>query len=250
MKNSTHPVRYDIREALLAYWIKIKQQFTSPWTKLVFLLSLTVLLTQQEFSFGLSMHSGDWFGGSTVTTTSSIYDMSGQNVSLLVNNEAYEPARDTRINDPKHRQRLAYIETYRAAAEAEMHAHGIPASITLAQGLLESGAGQSSLAKKANNHFGIKCFSQTCSRGHCTNFDDDTHKDFFIVYDSPEASYKSHSRVLSHSRYRKLFQLSMTDYKGWAKGLSKAGYATDPKYADKLISLVEEYGLDRYDVAQ
>jgi len=249
MKNSTHPVHYDIRKLLLAYWMRIKRQFTSPWTKLVFLLSLAVLFTQQDLSFGLSMHTGHWFASDSAYASASNLHVPGQNVSLLTASQPLAEE-DTRDEDPRHRLHLDYIDAYRAVAEAEMHEHGIPASRELAQGLLESGSGQSSLAQRANNHFGIKCFSRTCSRGHCTNFDDDTHKDFFIVYDSPEESYASHSRVLKHRRYRCLFDLAMTDYRGWARGLSEAGYATDPRYADKLIRLVEEYDLDQYDLAR
>jgi flagellum-specific peptidoglycan hydrolase FlgJ len=142
----------------------------------------------------------------------------------------------------------AYIAQYSPVAQAEMRQHGIPASITLAQGLLESNAGQSGLSKKCNNHFGIKCFSKRCKRGHCHNFTDDTHKDFFIRYDNVWASYKAHSAFLKQTpRYKKCFQLAKNDYKGWARGLAKAGYATDPRYAEKLIALVEQFDLGRFD---
>lgn len=144
--------------------------------------------------------------------------------------------------------RKMYIEKFAPIAKAEMEAHGIPASITLAQGLLESVAGTSKLATRTNNHFGIKCFKRTCKRGHCHNFEDDHHKDFFRNYDDPADSYRAHSDFLvSGSRYKKLFKLSPKDYKGWAKGLRKAGYATDKKYADKLISLIDRYELAKYD---
>ncbi|MFK8056215.1 MAG: glycoside hydrolase family 73 protein [Saprospiraceae bacterium] len=144
--------------------------------------------------------------------------------------------------------RKQYIETFAPIAKAEMKAHGIPASITLAQGLLESVAGTSRLATKTNNHFGIKCFKRSCKRGHCHNFEDDHHKDFFRNYTNPEDSYRAHSSFLvKGSRYKKLFKLSPKDYKAWAKGLRKAGYATDPKYAHKLISLIERHELAKYD---
>ncbi len=146
------------------------------------------------------------------------------------------------------RLRKHYIETFAPIAIAEMEAHGIPASITLAQGLLESVAGTSKLAQRTNNHFGIKCFKRSCKRGHCHNFEDDHHKDFFRNYEDPADSYRAHSAFLTNgSRYKKLFKLSPKDYKGWAKGLKKAGYATDPKYAHKLVSLIERYGLSKYD---
>lgn len=146
------------------------------------------------------------------------------------------------------RLRNTYIENYAPIAKAEMKAHGIPASITLAQGLLESVAGTSKLARRTNNHFGIKCFKRSCKRGHCHNFEDDHHKDFFRNYADPADSFRAHSDFLTKgSRYKKLFELSPKDYKGWAKELKRAGYATDPKYADKLISLIERYGLSGYD---
>ena len=135
-----------------------------------------------------------------------------------------------------------------ANAEHEMERHGIPVSITLAQGLLESNIGQSRLALENNNHFGIKCFSKSCKKGHCTNFNDDHHKDFFRKFSSVEESYAAHSKVLEKDRYRSLFRLKSNDYKGWARGLRKAGYATDPRYADKLIRIIEDLELYQFDV--
>lgn len=145
------------------------------------------------------------------------------------------------------RRQLAYIEEFAALAQAEKRAFGIPASITLAQGLLESGAGHSRLARENANHFGIKCFSKTCAKGHCSNFGDDHHKDFFRIYPSAAASYRAHSELLQGQRYRHLQQLHEEDYDGWAHGLKKAGYATDPRYAEKLIALIEQYRLYEYD---
>ncbi len=143
-----------------------------------------------------------------------------------------------------------YIERYAPVAEAEMRHFGIPASITLAQGLLESNAGDSPLARKTNNHFGIKCFSRTCKRGHCVNFTDDSHKDFFVRYDNAWSSFRAHSQFLKNSkRYAALFKLDPTDYRAWAHGLQRAGYATDPLYAEKLIAIVENLGLSRFDDA-
>jgi len=146
------------------------------------------------------------------------------------------------------RQCRDYIERYAPVAVAEMQKFGIPASITLAQGLLESNAGDSQLAQSTNNHFGIKCFSNKCKKGHCANFTDDTHKDFFVRYDNVWSSYRAHSAFLKNSRrYGQLFQLQPTDYRGWARGLAQAGYATDKMYADKLIALIQNLELDQYD---
>ncbi len=141
-----------------------------------------------------------------------------------------------------------YVQQYASVAVAEMQKFGIPASITLAQGLLESGVGQSRLAIISRNHFGIKCFSRTCKRGHCVNFADDTHKDFFVKYRSVWESYRAHSQLLKGTaRYQPLFRLAPTDFAGWAHGLSKYGYATDPKYAQKIIAIIRSLKLDRYD---
>ena len=127
-----------------------------------------------------------------------------------------------------------------------MYRTGVPASITLAQGLLESGYGLSELAVKGNNHFGIKCHNTWT--GAKVYHDDDTKGECFRKYDSPEESFRDHSDFLRYrDRYKFLFDLELTDYKGWAHGLRKAGYATDPKYPEKLIRLIEEHELYLYD---
>lgn len=141
----------------------------------------------------------------------------------------------------------AYVDRFYKVAIAEQKKYGIPASITLAQGLLESNIGKSKLAVNNNNHFGLKCFSKACKKGHCTNYNDDHHKDFFRNFKTAWESYRSHSILLSGKRYKHLKKLSPKDYKGWAKGLQKAGYATDKKYAQKLIRLIETVGLTKYD---
>jgi hypothetical protein len=139
-----------------------------------------------------------------------------------------------------------YINEYYKIAIVQQEEHGIPASITLAQGLLESGAGLSELARKSNNHFGIKCHNW---EGDKTYHDDDARGECFRKYDKVLDSYEDHSAFLKdRSRYAFLFQLSPTDYEAWAHGLKKAGYATDPSYAYKLISLIENYDLHNYDL--
>jgi flagellum-specific peptidoglycan hydrolase FlgJ len=141
-----------------------------------------------------------------------------------------------------------YVKRYAPIAVAEKRKFGIPASITLAQGLLESNAGESKLAKTTNNHFGMKCFSRRCRKGHCSNFTDDTHKDFFKKYTNVWGSFRAHSEFLEGAdRYNKLFKLPANDYEGWARGLSSAGYATDKKYGEKLIAIIQSLGLDKYD---
>lgn len=139
-----------------------------------------------------------------------------------------------------------YIDKYSALAVAEMYRSGVPASITLAQGLLESGNGQSELARKSNNHFGIKCHNNWT--GGRVYHDDDRKGECFRKYDHPYESYRDHSDFLRYrDRYKFLFDYKVTDYKAWAYGLKKAGYATDPAYPKKLIKLIEDYDLHEYD---
>ena len=139
-----------------------------------------------------------------------------------------------------------YIDKYSALAVSEMKRTGVPASITLAQGLVESGAGQSTLAVKGNNHFGIKCARSW--QGDRMYHDDDAKGECFRVYPSVEASFMNHSDFLRYQdRYKSLFDLDITDYKAWARGLKKAGYATNPQYAERLIKTIEDYRLYRFD---
>ncbi len=141
---------------------------------------------------------------------------------------------------------LAYIERYKNIATDKMVEYKIPASITLAQGILESGNGRSTLALKSNNHFGIKCHKGW--DGKKVYHDDDRRHECFRKYNNPEGSFDDHSKFLTtRGRYSFLFDLKEDNYKAWAKGLKKAGYATDRKYPTKLISLVEEYHLHQYD---
>ena len=139
-----------------------------------------------------------------------------------------------------------YIDTWKDIAVQQMLMHRIPASITMAQGILESGYGNSKLATKANNHFGIKCHSDW--KGKKVYHDDDKKGECFRKYPSAIESFEDHSAFLtSKSRYADLFELEITDYKGWAKGLRKAGYATNPKYPSLLIDLIERLDLDKLD---
>lgn len=141
---------------------------------------------------------------------------------------------------------FAYVNDFKEIAKGNMQNYGIPASIILAQGILESGAGRGDLAKRSNNHFGIKC--HTGWEGEKVYHDDDAAQECFRKYRDPAESYKDHALFLtSRSRYSSLFQLGKDDYEAWAKGLRKAGYATDPKYPEKLITYIERYNLHQYD---
>jgi flagellum-specific peptidoglycan hydrolase FlgJ len=139
-----------------------------------------------------------------------------------------------------------YITNFNEIAKQNMKLHGVPASITLAQGILESGAGKGKLALSANNHFGIKCHKGWT--GDSVKHDDDAEQECFRKYEQPQESYKDHSLFLtSRPRYASLFKLDRGDYQAWAKGLKAAGYATDVKYPDKLIGLIERFELYKFD---
>ena len=142
-----------------------------------------------------------------------------------------------------------YVEKYKSDAIREMQMFRVPASITLAQGMLESDNGNSALAVYANNHFGIKCHKEWTGETYVQ--DDDDTNECFRKYPTVYDSYVDHSQFLkTRKRYAQLFELKITDYKGWAKGLKAAGYATDPKYADRLIEIIERYKLNQYDTEE
>ena len=139
----------------------------------------------------------------------------------------------------------AYVATYAGIAKEEMKLYKVPASITLAQGILESGAGEGDLTRRANNHFGIKCHGW---EGGKVYHDDDERQECFRKYNDPKYSFRDHSLFLTErKRYAALFDLKPDDYKGWARGLRAAGYATDRRYPDKLIDIIERYQLFRFD---
>lgn len=139
-----------------------------------------------------------------------------------------------------------YVANFNEIAKSNMKTHGIPASIILAQGILESGAGKGKLAQSANNHFGIKCHKGWT--GDSVKHDDDAEQECFRKYNQPSESYKDHSLFLTtRTRYANLFKLDKGDYQSWARGLKAAGYATDVKYPDKLIGLIERFELYKYD---
>ena len=146
----------------------------------------------------------------------------------------------------RNQRYVEYINKYSGLAVDQMKRYKIPASITISQGLLESGAGQSTLSQKSNNHFGIKCPGNWS--GKTVRHNDDAPNECFRAYDDPRESYEDHSKFLtSGSRYAFLFNLDITDYKGWARGLKQAGYATDPSYANRLITIIETYELYQFD---
>ena len=150
------------------------------------------------------------------------------------------------IVDEKSEYCRKYVERFAKVAIAEMEKYGIPASITLAQGLLETNAGDSRLSNESNNHFGIKCKTK-CLGCTCRNYKDDDVYDMFRVFDSAWESYREHSLLLSGKRYKHLKAAGTKNYKKWAYGLKAAGYATDAKYAEKLVQIIEELDLYQFD---
>ena len=168
---------------------------------------------------------------------------------IVINAKTEEPKVRTKKEDVPETAPLnaveRYVLKYNGIAMDEMRTSKIPASITLAQGILESGSGEGRLSVKANNHFGIKCHGWS---GKKIYHDDDRSQECFRKYDYAHSSFRDHSEFLmGRARYAKLFDLRPDDYRGWAKGLRAAGYATDRKYPDKLISLIKRYNLDTYD---
>ncbi len=165
--------------------------------------------------------------------------------------ELRTPKKEVRVSDaapmvPKikidNAKVKAYVNRFLHVAKAEEKKYGIPMEIALAQGIIESRSGSSTLAVRANNHFGIKCFSKKCGPGHCINHADDHSKDFFRKYGNAWESWRAHSILLSSGRYKKLHKYGK-DWRAWAEGLERVGYATDREYAEKLISVIETYRL-------
>ena len=191
------------------------------------------------------------FSSETKENTASLSDPNDNFSNDYSNMTYHEPSKNitqqTQAALDKINKQRNYIKRFSEVARSEMRKFGIPASITLAQGLIESNAGDSRLAVENNNHFGLKCFSSKCKKGHCSNFTDDSHKDFFRKYDTAWESFRAHSNLLNRERYKQLKKLSPSDYKGWAHGLKAAGYATDKRYAEKLIHIIEEMDLTQFD---
>jgi flagellum-specific peptidoglycan hydrolase FlgJ len=199
-----------------------------------------ILISQKNISFSFNLSDAAAMIAKPEKTT--IYDVNGESPEVKKINE-YAPISADKLDRYSPED---YIKRFKDMAISEMKKYGVPASITLAQGLVESRAGNSRLAVQNNNHFGIKCFSKKCAKGHCTNHFDDNHKDFFRKYKSTWESFRAHSSLLQKDRYKKLKSYKK-DYKKWAKGLKEAGYATDKKYDQKIIKTIKKYKLYQYD---
>ena len=237
---------------LIALRAKLYRVFFKPFNKFkleqnkipIFRISIIaigiILISQKNISFSFNLSDAAAMIAQSEKTD--IYDIDGEGPEVKKINE-YAPVSAKTLDKYSSED---YIKRFKDVAISEMIKYGVPASITLAQGLVESRAGNSRLAVQNNNHFGIKCFSKKCAKGHCTNHFDDNHKDFFRKYESTWESFRAHSTLLQKDRYKKLKSYKK-DYKKWAKGLKKAGYATDKKYDQKLIRTIKKYKLYQYD---
>ncbi len=227
-----------LKYKLLKVLDKLFEDVEVPWLKLIALCLVAFMAFKKDMQLNLSYNvpegtEENYKAGNGIA----------QNTTFSTGGNPYAPVAAHSLAD---KRALAFIKQYESVAKTEMKKFGIPASIKMAQALIESRAGTSRLAKGNNNHFGIKCFSRNCKKGHCTNATDDHHKDFFRKFGSAWESWRSHSNLLMGKRYKGL-QKHGKDYKEWAKGLKKAGYATDKTYDRKLINTIEKYNLYQLD---
>jgi len=220
---------------------KLFEDIEVPWLKIIAVLLIGYIIMKKDFQFNMAFNSP--FSLFTDDQYSNNEYAKATTFSALESN----PYAPVSANTLQEKKALAFINKYKEMAITEMKKFGIPASIKMAQALIESRAGQSRLALNNNNYFGMKCFSSKCKKGHCTNATDDHHKDFFRKYQNVQESWRAHSSLISQGRYASLSQFG-NDYKKWATGLKKAGYATDKNYAKKLINTIEKYKLYQLDL--
>ena len=216
-------------------WTSILANKNIPWAKIGIVLFAGFILLKKDMHFN--------------------FNLSAPLAAIADDDEDYSTGHAQSVSNPyapvsakslSSSEVQAFIKRYSPVAITEMEKFGIPASIKMGQAMIESRAGTSRLAVNNNNFFGMKCFSKNCKKGHCSNATDDHHKDFFRIYSSVWESFRAHSLLLEGNRYAPLKNYG-TDYKKWARGLKKAGYATDKKYDKKLINVIEKYKLYKYD---
>lgn len=214
-----------------------------PWFKILAVAVLAYLFFNKDFQFSVNMRAPNAFipADEEERTNSDVAEM-GIAQAVVHHERIKNPFAALPEDNAKTKKEKAYIRRFQKTAREEMKRFDIPASIKMAQGLLESGAGESGLSKRNNNHFGIKCFSKKCKKGHCSNHSDDHHKDFFVKYKSSWESWRAHSKLLNGKHYKSLKEHG-TDYEAWAYGLKKLGYATDPNYPEKLLNKIKKYKL-------
>jgi flagellum-specific peptidoglycan hydrolase FlgJ len=220
---------------------KLFEDVEVPWLKIIAVLLIGYIVMKKDFQFNMSFNSPFSIFTDDQNDTN---EYAKTTTFSAIESNPYAPISAKTLAEKKA---VAFIDKYKETAIAEMDKFGIPASIKMAQALIESRAGESRLAVNNNNYFGMKCFSKKCKKGHCTNATDDHHKDFFRKYKNVQESWRAHSSLISQGRYAKLSQYG-NDYKKWATGLKKAGYATDKSYDKKLINTIEKYKLYQLDL--
>ncbi len=237
-----------LREKTRNHFQKAKKVVDHTYFKIFFLGLFLFFISQKNFSIQFNMNTDANVHPKDKEAKSNGQTQSGflETASFIDTSSKKSKRAMSKKEQAAYNKKMDYVKRFESLAVAEMKKYGIPASITLAQGILESGIGESKLSRENNNHFGIKCFSKKCPKNHCSNFNDDHHKDFFKKYDSPWHSFRDHSELLMNKRYRHLLKEGR-NYKAWAFGLKKAGYATSPTYAEKLIALIESLSLQKYD---
>ncbi len=246
-----------VREIAFLFWNRVEPAFKYyaqetrfifsrtdvPWLKLGVVVFLGFAVLKGSASLvGGSAYGGAQYASVDAYTSNLTQGIVADDGSLMVSN-SMAPATVSEMRDADNR---LYIKQFAHTAVDEMHRTGIPASVSMAQALVESRAGKGRLARTIQNHFGIKCFSSKCKRGHCRNFEDDSHKDFFREFENPAQSWTAHSSFLQGKHYQSLYK-NGKDYKKWAQGLEEKGYATADTYAETLISIIEKYKLNELD---
>ncbi len=221
-----------------------------PWAKLSFIGVLAIMAFKQDLSFTVGM--GDVvqsakFGSAALAEGVALKEK-GERASLfsIFSEKKKDHFADSPGDKAKDRMVKSYIRRFKDVAISEKEKYGIPASIKMAQAIVESNSGKSALSTKNNNHFGVKCFSKTCKKGHCSNFGDDSHKDFFRKYNSAWESWRAHSQMIVSGRYKPLLKYG-DDYHKWASGLKRLGYATAKHYEQTLVNIIEKYHLQTLD---
>lgn len=237
---------WSVRECI---W-KPVQGLRIPWYKVGFFALLALFFLKKDFQIELGPVAAI-FAGREQDQDKAPARMALLGLSSLASSPDRAAGPETLFrpgsgDNPRDLQAKAYARRFARVAVTEMHKFGIPASIKMGQAFLESNLGQSSLSRRNNNHFGMKCFERDCPSGHCTNHGDDHHKDFFRVYQTAWESWRAHSRMVTTGRYAGLPDIGR-DFRAWAKALQELGYATDPNYANKLIRTIEHYDLQKLD---
>ena len=218
-----------------------------PWGKLAIVGVLAFMAFKKDLTFSIGMGETAQkarFSGVAVAENVSLKEKGEEAglFSIFSEKKKKDYFADAPGDKAKDRKIKSYIRRFKDVAISEKEKYGIPASVKMAQAIVESNAGQSALSTKNNNHFGIKCFSKTCKKGHCSNFGDDSHKDFFRKYSSSWESWRAHSKMIVGGRYKSLLKHG-NDYRKWAHGLKAKGYATAKHYEQTLVSMIEKYHL-------